>query len=913
MATVPKTPYPQMSRMAIVAILGWSVVCLFVLWLSYKAEEQAVVELAKIQAETAIRKDLTYRRWNAMVSPIYVPVSDMVQPNENLADTPERDVITPSGRKLTMINPSYMTRQVHEIANNEGFHSHLTSLKPIRTGNAPDEWEKKALLKIEEGSEEYVEATQFKGAEHLRVMVPLLTEEVCLNCHAKQGYNKGDHRGGLSVAVETAPIKAIVGRETGNYRLAGFLTWLLGLAAIGFGYTVVNRNYKKLTETKESILKLSLAVENSPVAVLITDTEGTIEYINPKFSEITGYSPEEALGKNPRILNAGVQRKEYYAGLWRTLKSGRSWEGEFCNRKKNGENYWVSASISPMRNAKGVITHFVAVTEDITERKRTAEELKQALRSAEDASRTKSMFLANMSHEIRTPLNAIIGFSDLTITSELPPKVRGYSIKVREAGVALLGIINDILDISKIEAGKLEMEDAPFSLDDVLFRTLSVVQQNAFDKKLRLHLTLDPEVPDGLTGDPLRLGQIITNLLSNAIKFTSQGEIILSIRLIEKAGEKVKLGFSVKDTGIGLNQEQLARLFKPFTQADGSTTRNYGGTGLGLSICKRLAEMMGGEIFAESEPGQGSTFTFTAVFGLTEDVTSKLFPEVFNTLKVLVADDNPTSRESTSMLLQKLGISYSAVTSGEEAIKEIKGRDLDHPYDILIVECDMPGMSGMEAIRALKTDETLSSKPGVILTTSLCTEEKRENAAKEGIEHTLHKPFTASMLFDSMAAMVGHEELEASLVKTGRDGSPPGQAADGKHPIDLEGVHILLAEDNLTNQLLAKELLRRTGALVTVANNGREAVEKVFQEKEIFDLILMDIQMPEMDGLEAARTIRSDDRYATLPIIALTAHAMAEEYKKSQDAGMNDHVTKPIQPAELFRAIWTQLQHSGKK
>ena len=523
-------------------------------------------------------------------------------------------------------------------------------------------------------------------------------------------------------------------------------------------------------EAQRKLQQLSSAVENSPATIVITDNLGQIEYVNPKFTEISGYLPEEAIGQNPRILNSGNQPKELYSELWDTILSGREWRGDFCNRKKNGDLHWEHASISPIRDGQGNITHFVAIKEDVTEERRIASELLAAREGAQAASVSKSEFLANMSHEIRTPLSAIIGFSDLILKTSLPPRQLGYVQKIHIAGELLLSIINDILDFSKIEARQLKMEQIPFHLSDMLANVVSLVQNKALDKGLRLKVDTPPEAYSYLMGDPHRLSQIIVNLLSNAIKFTEHGEVTLETMLLDRENERVKLRLSIRDTGIGISDEQLNKLFYPFTQADGSTTRRFGGTGLGLAISKQLAELMGGDISCESTPGQGSVFHVTIWFR----------------------------------------------TCGAHDLERID----------------------------------------------------------DGI-HTA-------------------EDLKREI-------------------IDFSNCSILLVEDNETNRQLAIELLKETGAVVYTAANGTEAVTMITKGNVLFDLVLMDIQMPVMDGYEATRIIRSDRRFSTLPIIAMTAHAMHEERQKILAAGVDAHITKPIKARTMLKIMkfFLHEQESG--
>ncbi len=648
---------------------------------------------------------------------------------------------------------------------------------------------------------------------------------------------------------------------------------------------------------RESEYHLKSILMTTNEGFLWVNNEAHIVSVNDTMCKILSRPSKEILERalfefldeeNTAILNEQLRFRD----------TGQTGVYEIALNRPDGSKVICEFHATPSFDKNGVKIGSFAMVSDITHRKKMEEELIVARDKAEAATRAKGDFLANMSHEIRTPMNAVMGMTHLALQTDLTPKQRDYLHKIQISANSLLGVINDILDFSKIEAGKMGMESIDFNLDEVLENLSTMIAVKLREKEgIEVLFDTGADVPRQLVGDPLRLSQILVNLANNSIKFTESGEIVVSTKVVSQGNQVIVLQFSVRDTGIGLTEEHMAQLFKAFTQADTSITRRYGGSGLGLSICHRLVKMMGGKIWVESTYGTGSTFYFTAVFRTMHETRGvcHIPPPELRGLKTLVVDDNATSREIFQNMLESFSFDVTLAASGEEGLEEIGKSVGGRPYDIVVMDWKLPGIDGIEASKRIKKDMRLTRIPLIILVSAYAREEILWRAEAAGLDGFLIKPINASVMFDTI--------MNALAKEGGKETPPPveedKQASDALKR--LKGARVLLVEDNEINQQVAMEILAAGGVTVSLAANGREAVDAVRTNR--FDAVLMDLQMPVMDGYTATRTIRKDERFKGLPIIAMTAHAMADDPEKSRHAGMNAHITKPIDPEVLYATL----------
>ncbi|HSH01765.1 MAG TPA: response regulator [Anaerolineae bacterium] len=648
----------------------------------------------------------------------------------------------------------------------------------------------------------------------------------------------------------------------------------------------------------DSIEELNLykaVVVNANDAVVVTDANidrsgPKIIYVNNAFVQLTGYSTEEAIGQTPRILQGPDTDRETLDKIRAALEAGTATHQELLNYSKDGRPYWIDIKIAPVTDDEGVIRNFIAIERDVTAQKMIEQQLREAKEMAEAANRAKSEFVANMSHEIRTPLNAIVGMTGLLSDTDLTPEQQDFVMTIRQGGDSLLGIINDILDFSKIEAKQMEIESLPFSLRDCINSAMDLVSGKAKKNELDLVIWVEPSIPDNIVGDPTRLRQIFVNLLSNAIKFTEMGEVYLGGRLVGNEAGILVLEFIVRDTGIGIPEERMDRLFKSFSQVDSSTTRRFGGTGLGLVITQQLIEMMGGDIEVESEEGVGTTFRFTLQTAVANEQTAyylKGDQPVLQNLKLLVVDDNASSRLTLKQQTEVWGMQCAIVASAAEALALLYQHN---PFDIIILDKNIPGIDGLMLAEIFNKMYPDDSCPLILL--SAAVDVKHDPRAKH-FSAFLTKPVKAISLHRTLLQVLGQLPTDYEDVLT---------ADFDRQLANNLPLRILVAEDNRVNQKIAMLNLARLGYQAEAVVDGIEVTEAV--SRQIYDVILMDVQMPNMDGLEATQWIRQNLPAKQQPyIIAVTAHATIEDRRRCFDVGMNAYISKPFLVKELIAAL----------
>ncbi|MEM8679943.1 MAG: response regulator [Planctomycetota bacterium] len=646
-------------------------------------------------------------------------------------------------------------------------------------------------------------------------------------------------------------------------------------------------------------LFLSL-VHSIPACFLRKDREGRFVFVNERFAALFGKSAEEIVGKTVADFYPPEFAEEAREEDEQVMRSGEVVEDVFDDTV-DGELRYFASRKGPVWNEAGEVIGIQTIFWDITEQRvaentllEEREELRRAKQAADDANRAKSDFLANMSHEIRTPMNAIIGMTDLLLETQLTQTQREYLRMVQDSGEALLTLINDILDFSKIEAGKLELERTSFDIRETLGDSMKGLGFRAHGKGLELVLHVDDRIPKRLYGDPGRIRQVVVNLVGNAIKFTEQGEIVLEIECLQQSEATVRLRFAVIDTGIGIAEDKCAKVFEEFEQADASTTRKFGGTGLGLAICARLVELMGGQIWVESELGRGSKFQFELPLEVDESAPAVLPARAhidIHGVRVLIVDDNATNRRILKNMLTNWGMNPVTTSGGAHALRAIAdANEEDDAFALVISDVNMPEMDGLMLAERIIA-EALLKPASLIMLTSGARPSDATDLREMGVSQHLLKPIKQSEVYDAVISSLNATGMTATLPRVAAE-----TATATAMPVEL---HILLAEDNIVNQKLALGILNKLGHRVTVAHHGKEALDRL--DEQPFDLVLMDVQMPEMDGLAATRELRRREAHsgAHVPVVAMTAHAMKGDRERCLESGMDDYLSKPIRLKDL--------------
>ena len=834
------------SATAVVAALVWTVLVLASLWAQREQLDRTAESLARIDAVANLRKDMAIRKWASVVGGVFIDERRMGSA-ESLDEQERVHATRNNGEavKLVSVTPIHLLLAIQEVSNKEyGLRERLTSQQLRNLANAPDDWETRALDALKNGSEMVTEAMPKKGGHGLmRVMIPMRMEKECLECHRDTLVPVGGLRGGAAISVDLNAYRTAQEPtwRTIQYWHSGI--WLFGLFTI-YAYWFYARRVAGAREAREEERRENAAAFSAMAeGAIITDAQGSILWVNDAFCRIYGYSRDEAIGRNPRILKSGRHDESFYRRFWQELTTTGRWRGELWNRRKDGEVFPEEISVQALRDADGRIVRFVSIFSDITERKRSeaelqrhrehledlvrqrTEELTVARDQAESASRAKSIFLANMSHELRTPLNAVIGFSQLMEKDAgLTPVQRRNLEIIGNSGNHLLTLINDVLELSKIESGKTVVsadECDPHALARDVVEMMRVrAEQGGLDIRFA-----SENLPAGILVDTVKLRQVLLNLLSNAVKFTPAGDVVLHAKAVPAGDGRVRLDLAVRDTGIGIAAEDVARIFRPFEQAE--YRAHPGGTGLGLTISRQYVEMMGGRLEVDSEPGRGSEFRFSLVvpLGPRNDWEGAAHHVVgisgdAGARRILVVDDQRESRLLLRSLLEPLGFEVHERSGGHEA--EAAAAFLGP--DLILMDWRLPGVDGLEATRRIRANAALR-QPRIVVLTAHVLDDSRARALASGADAFLAKPFREADLLAEVATQLGLELRYEPVAKAaaGAAGCADGWAADAHA---LAGVEES-ARDRLRSAALSLDPERIAAALEALAGGNPQLADRL--------------------------------------------------------------------------------------
>ncbi len=759
---------------------------------------------------------------------------------------------------------------------------------------------------------------EFLNEEEDRILEQLARGETV---SAFETVRRCKNRSLVDVSLTVSPIRASSGEIIGGATIARDITEykLAEMHILDLNEDLERKVQERTLELEATNALQRVILNDAGYAIIATDPNGTITLFNPAAEKMLGYQAQELIGKKtPEVFhdeqevinNAAALSKELgvpveagFDAFVAKARTGIADEGEWTYVRKDGSRLPVLLSVSALRNKHGEVTGYLAIASDRSLYKKQEKELVQAMKVADSANRAKSEFLANMSHEIRTPMNAVLGMMQLLERTKLDGRQADYLAKARTSARSLLSIINDILDFSKIEAGRLTLDVHQFQIDQVMRDVSMMLGATCGDKDLEILFRIDPQVPQHVLGDAMRLKQVLVNLAGNAVKFTEAGEVIITASVVERHNDEITLNFSISDTGIGISDSQKEHIFNAFSQAEAGTTRRYGGTGLGLVISQRLINLMGGELQMQSELHKGSTFSFTTRLQVDESSdqqlpTRSIAAHELQNLRVLIVDDNANARQIIGEMAASLGWTADQVDNGGDAIRRVAHSiDKQQPYHVIFVDWRMPGMDGWQTAEAIRNLKAAHPAHIIMMVTvySRALLENRIESSPGLIEGFLIKPVSPSDMYN--------------VVAEAQSGSPPSPKARRHRPVNeprLTGLRVLLVEDNPTNQQVALELLNLEGALVDVTNGGEKAVNLILENPGKYDVVLMDIQMPDIDGYEATRRIRSKPGTQELPIIAMTANAMQSDREAALAAGMNEHIAKPFDIDDVVKTLLLQ-------
>ncbi len=879
-------------------ILSWTFICGLYAHREVDYEYSEIINRAEAIAKNQLKQWKRLREWTDVYGGVYVPEGSVEVYDPHLyQNLPTR--ITSDGSTLQRIHADYFIRHLTKKINTTSD----TIIKIARRSSNPEEeailnWDQSVIKELENGAAVLTKIIDEADQTLLRVVRPIYTKPECMSCHANEIHENEKVLAGVYTEASISEPWNAHWPNVFSRVLWIFLIYGLGIVGIvGVSY-YVGRGRKSEKENHDLLQCITTSAND---AIIMLNPKGNISFWNQAAEEVFGYKESDVIGKDLHLLLAPRRYYHKFMNSFPHFKStgeggaiNQTVELEAINSK--GFEFPIEVSLGSVYLNKA--WHAIGVVRDIRDRKAIQKQLENALEEAKEASVVKSRFLANMSHEIRTPMNGIIGMTNLLLKTDLKPEQKEFAETTLNCANGLLTIINDILDFSKIEAGKLDLETIDFDLRLALKDANRMLAVKAEEKGIEYTCIIQPEVPSLLKGDPGRLRQVLTNLVGNALKFTEKGEVGVHVSVENEDDDSAILRFTIRDTGIGIEENKIESLFEAFSQEDSSIVRKFGGTGLGLAISKQIVGLMGGRIRVTSKKGIGSTFWFTARF--TKQKLAKKpssVKEDIQDTKVLIVDDNRTNRTLLKNLLTAWNCRHDEVSGGKKALELLLSAANDGmPFEVAIIDMQMPEMDGETLGRQIKANEILNSAK-LIMMTSMGERGDAQRFAEAGFSAYLTKPVDESDLHDCICAVLGRA-VERDLTEASEIITRHALAERKK-----TNVKILLAEDNRINQKVALKMLEGLGYVADIAENGKEVIE-ILRNTD-YDIVFMDVQMPEIDGIEATRLIRTDNRITNprVPIVAMTAHAMKEDREMCLQAGMDDYISKPVSAEEILEKL----------